>query len=315
MKKVLLKSVILLMASICWLTNNPTVVSATTNKNTNRNDKGPLLTVVIYDEQTKLSQTLMAAIEKYWTCSKYEFINLKEFETRCMSNGFFLVVLGASDDKYSMNFHAISILKMDGWVSLSGDMYHAAIDVKTDKKTHEIDVIFSADAEKISIQNNNVTTGPEFFIAMLNDIFEQKFIKKNKKRCFNGTRSTPEGMLYFDNVSNDIMNGKTLLIDQPTADKMLKQFENENQLKEIISKTTGIPENKIFILSTEEFCKSFNAEKEDILYMYTYYSRYELNLSNNIGELWMAPNILDYKGRLIASLMNYKKLIKIHGKK
>ncbi len=311
MKKICIKGIFIVFVFSCCLLSTPLYVNAVNGVNRAEQNDGPLLNVIIYDEQTKLSQALIAAIEKYWTCSKYEFINLDEFKTRCMSNGFFLVVLGASDDKYSMDFNAISVLKMDGWVALSGDIYHAPIDIKTDKKTHEIILSFSMDAEKISIQNNMVTSGPDFFIAMLNNIFYRKFIQKNKKRCFDGTRLTPEGMLYFDNVSNDIMNGKTLLIDRQTADKMLKRFKDEAQLKKIISKTTGIPEEHIFILSTEEFCKSFISEKENILYMYTYYSRYELSLSGN-GELWMSPNILDSKGRFIASLVNYKKLIKIH---
>jgi hypothetical protein len=313
MKKVLLKIALFVFVFTCVFTARSISSNAIARSECNGRGDDLLLNVVIFDEQSVLSQAVMAGIKKHWTCCKYEFINTDQLKTRCQSNGFFLVVLGASADQNSRNFGALAILKMDAMAALnSGNSFTGPISVRTDKKTNDVIVSYDQSTVAIGIENNKVNSGPDFYLALMNDIFEQKFVKSIKKRCFDGTNETPEGIFYFENYSADSIKEKSLLIDRQTADKMLKCFSDEATLKKIVSKTTGIPVENISILSTAELCESFNSGQEDLLYMYTYYSFIEIHQQNNIGSLWMAPNILDYKGRFVASLDNYKNLKKLH---
>lgn len=271
-----------------------------------------LLNVVIFDEQTKLSQAIMAGMEKYWTCCKYEFIDIKEMKTRCQNVGYFLVVLGPSTDKNSLGFDGLAILNKSTMTVLNSGSLYGPVYVKTDNKTQQDVVIFEEHAVAFGIENNKVESGPEFYLALLNEMFQQKYINKIKKRCYDGSNTTKEGVFYFDGYNSDFVKGKTLLIDEQTSEKMLKIFDDEEILKTIISKTTLIPRESIFILTTEELCKSFLSGKEDLLYMFTYYNFIETHLKNNIGTLWMAPNIVDAKGKFVASLDQYRELKKLH---
>jgi hypothetical protein len=156
--------------------------------------------------------------------------------------------------------------------------------------------------------NDKVTTSPDFYLSVMNSIFERKFVKKQRSRKFEGSIKAKKGINFFEGYSMESLKGKTLLIDKATADKMLKSFNDEPALKSIISKITEISKDNIFILSMDEICKSFLSENKDILYMYTHYNYIEMIA---IGHFWMPPNIFDYKGRFVASLDKYKKLKKM----
>ncbi|MEI6767102.1 MAG: hypothetical protein WCM76_15830 [Bacteroidota bacterium] len=271
-----------------------------------------VLSVVLQNGQTELNEALSRAVKKYWTCTKYEFIDTKVMGEKCTSGGYYLV-LAAAPDENSLNFGYISILTKTALTVLNSDSRSLnPLYVRTNKKTGVDEIYFDSSVVGIGIRNLKLVPGPEFYIALMNQIFDLKFVKKMKKRCFDGPNETPEGIFFFDGYSSDYLKDKTLLIDEQTAGKMLKKFDNEANLKRIISKTTLIPEANIFIKTTSDLCESFLNEYEDVLYLYTYYCYLETELKGNIGELWMAPNIINSNGKFVASLDKYANLKKKH---
>lgn len=271
-----------------------------------------LLNVLISEEQSKPAQALMDAMAKYWKCCKYEFIDMKEMKTRCSTHKYFLIFGGVSGDESSPAIGWLAILDKGALATVGSTDFRGPLYVAKDKKTGKEYLSYESSLVIFGVNTYIQTTKPDFYIAMMNLMFNRKIVEGVKKRCFDGKNETPEGMFLFDHYTTDYFKGKTLLIDEKTQFRMIKVFKDEAVLKTVISKTTTVPEEKIIILNSDEFCKTFLSEKEDVLYMYTYYSYMETNSENKTGLLWMAPNILNYKGEFVASLDNYKELKKKH---
>jgi hypothetical protein len=272
-----------------------------------------LMNIYIHDEQHKATQMLMDAVKKYWTCSKYEFIDIKELKNRCSADGFFLIYGGIANDVSNPACGWLALLRPSA-LTMSGNSFQGPMYVKTDKETGKEYLVYESGIATYTINTFTTNTSTDFFVALMNEIVNQRYINKVLYRCWNGKTATPEGMFLFDGYATDYFKDKTLLINDRTAYMMLKKFKDEATLKKIISKTTFVAEDKIHILKSDEFCKSFLSGKEDILYMYTYYSWAETTTEGGKGY-WMAPNILNSQGKFVASLDNYSTLKKLHGGK
>jgi hypothetical protein len=276
--------------------------------------KDVLINVLIFNEQTKAAQALMDAMTKYWTCCKYEFIDMQEMKSRINSQKFFLIYDGLSTDENNPSVGRLSILKYGASEALSSKDFRGSLRVEKNRNTGSEYLVYDKSLVSIGVRTYLETASPDFYVALLNLVFKRKFVDGIKKRCFDGQHETESGMFMFDNFTAEDFKGKTLLIDEQTKKRMMKVFKTENILKTVVSKTTMVPEDKIILVDTDEFCKAFLSERDDVFYVYTYYNYVETDAENKTGLLWMAPNIINYKGQFVASLNNYKKLKKKHAR-
>lgn len=253
-----------------------------------------IMNVLIFDEQTKESQTIMDAIEKYWTCTKYKFLNYEEFKLKATSVG--------------INEYFLLPTNLFGFTKF--DVIKGGTGIKIKEKLGIPTISYNSESVIYNVSISYLNLHPQFSIAQMNSRFENDIVYNRNKRKSLWVKGATQGITFYRNTTLDSIKGKTLLIDIGTANGFntngitnngygLYYFlKNESKLKSCFSKVLGIPETDIFILESEDICNSFETGKKDFLYICP-------------KIVPFSCYIMDYQGKYIAFLNKFRKLKKV----
>jgi hypothetical protein len=252
------------------------------------------LNVINYEDSAIDSEGLKNAVEKYWTCSKYDYITLEQVQKRC----------GQKNEYFILKMDTYGIIVIQGGYSSNGPH----LQVKINDKKQKAKIIFDLNFMMVYLMGYDFPQ-PEFCAALLNSVFGDDVILDKKLRKSVWTENPIDGFKFYKQITADSLKGKSLIIEKRAADTLAKLFNNGITLFSYLSAKLGIPADNISVLPLNDFLSTFKAGKENNLYLYDYQRMGE----NTIFEPYYGinPFIIDNRGHFIALMRNYKEIRKL----